>query len=129
MNTIYITKNDHKKLTDFVYSKNQLNDYDRALAAELTRAKILSSKTIPEDIVSMNSLVSFTDVQTGDDFSFWLVFPADADFEKNKISVVSPIGCALLGSKIGDLVIIETPAGQKKVKIKKILRQSETVGK
>ena len=66
---------------------------------------------------------------TGDDFSFWLVFPADADFEKNKISVVSPIGCALLGSKIGDLVIIETPAGQKKVKIKKILRQSETVGK
>lgn len=128
MNKIYITKNDHKKLVDLISEKWPNDDYDQALLAELNRAEIVESASIPPDVITMNSLINFTDMQNSESFKYWLVFPEEADIAQNKISVLSPIGCALLGYKIGDIIDLKIPAGQKQLKVEKILHQPEAAG-
>lgn len=128
MNKIYITKNDHKKLVDLISEKWPNDDYDQALLAELNRAEIVESASIPPDVITMNSLINFTDMQNSESFEYWLVFPEEANVAQNKISVLSPIGCALLGYKIGDIIDLKIPAGQKQLKVEKILHQPEAAG-
>lgn len=128
MNKIYITKNDNKKLVDLISDKWPNDDYDQALLAELNRAEIVESVSIPPDVITMNSLINFTDMQNSESFEYWLVFPEEANVAQNKISVLSPIGCALLGYKIGDIIDLKTPAGQKQLKVEKILHQPEAAG-
>ena len=128
MNKIYITKNDHKKLVDLINEKWPNDDYDQALLAELNRAEIVESALIPPDVITMNSLINFTDMQNSESFEYWLVFPEEANVAQNKISVLSPIGCALLGYKIGDIIDLKIPAGQKQLKVEKILHQPEAAG-
>lgn len=128
MDKIFITKNDHKKLIDLINKKWPNDDYDAALLLELQRAEIVEPATIPHDVITMGSLVNFVDVQQKNSFEYWLVFPQDADISKNKISVLSPIGCALLGRKINDIIPIQTPAGEKMFRVEKILHQPEAAG-
>ncbi|HPA25907.1 MAG TPA: nucleoside diphosphate kinase regulator [bacterium] len=128
MNTIYITKKDHKKLVDLI-NKKLINDHnDEALLAELNRAIIVESQAIPNNIITMDSLVVFSDTESNKELEYWLVFPDDADINQRKISVLSPIGCALLGYKIGDTISVNTPKGEKKLKVEKILHQPESCG-
>jgi regulator of nucleoside diphosphate kinase len=67
-------------------------------------------------------------MQNSESFEYWLVFPEEANLAQNKISVLSPIGCALLGYKIGDIIDLKIPAGQKQLKVEKILHQPEAAG-
>ena len=129
MENIYITRNDHKKLTDLIIEKRTQTDDIKELSKELERSIIVESEKIPNDVITMNSLVIFSNVDSGGELKYQLVFPNDADITQNKISVLSPIGCALLGYKIGDVVPIKTPKGEKKYRIKKILYQPEAEGK
>jgi len=126
MDKIYITKNDYDKLIDLINKKWDIDDNDKALLLELKRAEIVEPNKIPEDVITMNSLVSFVDVESKDTLEYRLVFPQDADIEQNKISVLSPIGCALLGYRINNTIALKTPEGERKIKIEKILHQSET---
>jgi regulator of nucleoside diphosphate kinase len=128
MNLIYITRNDRQKLIDLLHAKVSLDDNDQALLSELTRAEIVESKAIPGDVVTMNSLVVFSDIETSKTYEYWLVFPSAVDLNQNKISALSPVGCALLGSKIGAIISFKTPAGQKKLRVEKILHQPEAAG-
>lgn len=128
MNLIYITRNDHKKLIDLLHAKASFDADDQALLSELARAEIVEPKAIPGDVVTMNSLVVFFDIKTAKAYEYWLVFPSDVDLNKNKISALSPIGRALLGSKIGDILSLTTPAGEKKLRVEKILHQPEAAG-
>lgn len=128
MEKIYITKNDHKKLTDLIIEKRVKTDDIKELSKELERAVIVESKEIPNDVITMNSLVLFSNIDSGGELKYKLVFPEDADILQNKISVLSPIGCALLGYKIGDVITIKTPKGDKRYRIEKILYQPEAEG-
>lgn len=128
MDKIYITKNDYEKLKKLLNDKIPQDEYDRILSAELERAEIVGSQKIPSDVITMNSQVEFIDLTSNNELTYWLVFPADADIRQNKISILSPIGCALLGYKIDDLINLTTPAGQKILKVKKILHQPEAEG-
>lgn len=128
MNKIFITKNDHKKLIDLLDKKWPNDDDDKALLLELERAEIVEPEKIPGDVITMNSLVSFTDIESKTRLQYMLVFPQDADISQNKISVLSPIGCALLGYRIGDVITLETPAGERKIKVEQILLQPEAQG-
>lgn len=125
MNTIYITKNDHEKLVELLKDKPYKDEHDRALIAELNRAEIVEPQNIPSDVITMNSLVVFSD-ETITQLEYWLVFPKDSDLVKRKISVLSPIGCALLGYRTGDTISVQTPKGEKKLKVEKILHQPES---
>lgn len=128
MTNIYITKNDHKKLIKLINEKLPDNDSARSLLSELKRAEIVEPEKIPANIITMNSLVNFIDVDSGTELEYWLVFPEDADIAQRKISVISPVGCALLGYRVGDIINLKTPSGEKKIKVEKILHQPEAEG-
>jgi len=109
--------------------KNSRNDAEWArieeLEVELNRAIIVDTDKIPPDIVTMNSKVCLRDADTGKDEIYQLVYPEDADIEQNKISILAPIGTAILGYKVGDIIEWKVPAGLRKLKIKKIVYQPE----
>ena len=109
--------------------KNSRNDAEWArieeLEAELNRVIIVDTDKIPPDIVTMNSKVYLRDMDTGKDEFYQLVYPEDADIEQNKISILAPIGTAILGYKVGDVIEWKVPAGVRRLKIKKILYQPE----
>lgn len=128
MDTIYITKADYDKLIDLLKNKYPREDADLVLLSELTRARIVRSEEIPEDIITMNTQVDLIDTETGSGMRLWLVFPKDANLSEGKISVLSPVGCALLGTRVGDDVELRTPAGVKVLKVEKILFQPEAAG-
>ncbi len=77
----------------------------------LVRARIIESSDLPNDKVYILSVVKIKDSKTKESIEYRLVSPEEADFDKNKISVTSPIGKALMGKKAGDVVKIKVPAG------------------
>jgi transcription elongation factor GreA len=92
------------------------------LELTLSRAQILSSEELPNDKVYILSVVKLKDTKTKETIEYRLVSPEEADFEKNKISVTSPIGKALLGRKEGDTVKVKVPAGHLEYKLLEIHR-------
>lgn len=129
MTQIYITRFDHDRLTSLLAKKKPHDDFDKALLAELAKAEIVEPDNIPADVITMNSHIRFTD-EHNNDWDYWLVFPEDIDVEHHKISVLSPIGCALLGYKVGDTVALETPLqGERELLVKEVLRQPEREGR
>jgi len=92
------------------------------LEITLSRTQILSSEELPNDKVYILSVVKLRDTKSKETIEYRLVSPEEADFEKNKISVASPIGKALLGRKEGETVKIKVPAGFLEYKLLEIRR-------
>ncbi len=125
---IYITKNDKERLVELLKEKRLHDKYDEALLQELKRGVIVDSTKIPSNVITMNSQVRLTEIESNSGLTYWLVFPQDSDVSKNKISVFSPIGCGLLGCKVGDIIPIQTPTGEKRLKVEEIIHQPEAEG-
>lgn len=129
---IYITDSDMKRLRVLVSSQEiQNNEYGRLLLnlkSELDRAVVVASEEIPNNVVTMNSQIHLTDLDKDEEIAFTLVFPGKADFEKNRISVLTPVGTAIIGCKVGDIIDFEVPSGRTRLRINKILFQPEAVG-
>ena len=102
--------------------------YLKKLKEELDRATIVEPEEVPPDVVTMNSSVSLVDVMTGEELNYTLVYPEDADLQQGKISVLAPIGTAMLGYRVGDTFTWDTPGGIRAVRVEKILYQPETAG-
>ncbi len=100
-----------------------------ALEAELRHAQIVPAQDIPKDVVTMNSEVVLRDMAAREDLVYTLVFPEEANLDLNRISVLAPIGTAMLGCKKGDAFEWQVPAGCRKLKIKDILFQPEAAGR
>ena len=98
------------------------------LERELGRGRVVPPTGVPRGVVTMNSRVRFRDLGTGEAETYTLVYPADADVEQAKLSVLAPLGAALLGSKAGDVVECGTPGGVRKLKIERVLYQPEAAG-
>jgi transcription elongation factor GreA len=92
------------------------------LEQTLSRARIIESKELPNDKVYILSKVKLKDLKSNEEVSYFLVSPEEADFEKNKISVTSPIGKGLMGKTEGEKIVIPVPAGTLEYKILKISR-------
>ncbi|MFZ1249350.1 MAG: nucleoside diphosphate kinase regulator [Candidatus Saccharimonadales bacterium] len=127
MAAIVITKFDHERLTKLLGLKRPHDEFDRALLAELAKAKIVEPAQVPPDVITMNSKVRFKNEQ-GEALTYWLVFPEDADISNHKMSILSPIGCALIGYKVGDTITLHTPNGSRKLMVEEILHQPEREG-
>jgi regulator of nucleoside diphosphate kinase len=84
------------------------------LEAELKKAKLVSSDDFPDTVVGLNSTVIIKDVKTNRVFSFTIVTPDRANIQQNRISVLAPMGTALLGFQKGQLVRWQVPSGEKK---------------
>ena len=92
------------------------------LEQTLSRARIIESKELPNDKVYILSRVKLKDLKSNETVDFILVSPEEADFDKNKISVTSPLGKGLLGKTEGQSVKIPVPAGSLEYNIIKITR-------
>lgn len=130
--TITLTKIDYERLSQLLQSlrgdKSVDQEYLIFLAKELQRAFISDPKKITPDFVTMNSVVEVLFCESGKKMELRLVYPKQADFGKGLISVLSPMGCALLGYKAGDEVIFRAPKGEQRVLIEKVLYQPEANG-
>ena len=101
-----------------------------ALLAELERAEIVEPNQIPASVVTMNSTVRFRIDSSGEDYSLTLVYPKDIDDTGKKISILAPVGSALLGLSTGDEIEWPSPGGGTiKVRIVEIIYQPEREGK
>lgn len=129
---IYITKNDQRRLNDLLSVASEFNYRDRddlkELEGELKRAHIVDSQKVPANIVTMNSKVKLRDLDTNEENIYTLVFPNDANLDEGKISVVSPIGTAILGYAAENVIEWKVPAGKRHIKIEEILYQPESAG-
>ncbi len=101
----------------------------QALEAELERAEIRPSKEMPDNVVTMNSEVRFRMSSSNEEFTLRLVYPKDADGSAGKISILAPVGGALLGLAQGDEIEWPGPGGgTEKVRIEEIIYQPERSG-
>ena len=82
-----------------------------ALNDELDRAQMCSPQTMPADVVTMNSEVKFRDLSSGEERVRTLVFPAQLTDSNTQLSVLAPVGAALLGLRVGDTIHWELPGG------------------
>jgi regulator of nucleoside diphosphate kinase len=89
---------------------NRLAGHPR-LAAELNKAVVVDSRLVPPDVVTMNSRVLFEDVSTGERRAVTIVFPQQANAARGSISVLAPVGTALLGLAVGQSIVWPFPDG------------------
>lgn len=129
---IYITKNDADKLyllmQEARYSGYRGSPYLKMLAGELERARIVDSQEIPPDVITLNSTAVLRDLETGEEMSYTLVFPESADLAQGKISILAPIGTAMLGFRVGDVFEWDTPGGKRSIKVMRLVFQPEAAG-
>ena len=99
------------------------------LQAELDRADVVAPEEIPPNVVTMNSTVEFSIVETGKSFCLTLVYPRDLDGSADKLSILAPVGSALLGLSVGDELAWPGPGGKAMtVQVKRIVYQPERAG-
>ena len=130
--TIFITEQDRSRLWQLI-TNAKLADYRgskyvEALVGELERAVVVEPKSVPPDVVTMNSRVRLVDLESGETMEYTLVFPQDADLAQGKISVLAPIGTAMLGYRVGDVFSWQVPSGERRIKVEAILYQPEAAG-
>lgn len=99
------------------------------LEAELSRAHIVEPRDIPATVVTMNSTVRFRVATSAEEFTLTLVYPRDMDSSSSKISILAPVGSALLGLSQGDEIEWPKPGGGTlRVRIEEVLYQPERAG-
>lgn len=100
-----------------------------ALEAELARANVVDPKEVPASVVTMNSTVRFQVESSKDEFCLTLVYPKDLDDSGEKISILAPVGSALLGLSEGDEIEWPRPGGGvMRVRITEVTYQPERAG-
>ncbi len=100
-----------------------------ALERHLLDAEITPASHIGPDVVTLNSEVLVTDLDSGERFGFRVVFPRAADSDAGNISVLAPLGMAVLGRRKGEEFTSSVPAGTRRVRVDEIVYQPEREGK
>lgn len=130
MNTesrIFVTDQDFHRLSSLVSQVE--GAWADALEEELGRANVIAQKEMPNNVVTMNSRVQFLDETTGQESEVTLVYPKDADLAAGRISILAPVGIALLGLSVGQSIDWKMPSGVvKKLKVQQVLFQPEAEG-
>jgi regulator of nucleoside diphosphate kinase len=124
---IYLTQNDLDQLLKLVESQPGKR-FDK-LESELVRANVVPREKIPRDVVTMNSRVIFENETTREQREITLVYPGSADIDAGRVSVLVPVGTALLGLRVGQSIDWELPGGEKqRYRIVKVPFQPEAAG-
>ena len=122
--TILITSADMSRLRRLLESALNLFRHDRlyldVLKQELEAAKVVENEELPRDLVTLNSRVHIRDLDTGKEMVCSVVFPKDSYVSADRLSVLEPIGTAVLGRRVGDIFECRVPAGIRRVKLEGI---------
>jgi regulator of nucleoside diphosphate kinase len=105
-------------------SRDELDD----LMWEMQCAAEVQPEEVPPDVVTMNSSVRVSDLDTLRSDLYTIVFPPDANYDEGKISILAPLGTALLGYRVGDVVYWHVPRGIRQLRIDEIVYQPEAAG-
>jgi len=129
---IIVSKDDHDRLEKLFFSgfATAFSDkpYLQSLRGELDVAKIVPPDEIPPDVVTMNSTVRMRGNHSKEVETYTLVYPQDADIAEGKLSVLAPIGTAILGYRAGDTIRWPVPSGVIRFRIEELLFQPERDG-
>ena len=130
---IYITKPDYERLTKLIEIAREREgdanrEYLNRLEEELDRADVVQQKDIPADVITMRSTVHLKDLDSSEELTYRLVFPTEANYDEGKISVLAPIGTAMLGYRRGDVIEWQVPSGVRRLSVEDVLYQPESNG-
>ena len=127
-----MTREDHVQLENLLAGEFAAafgdKPYLQSLRSELDLARVVSPDKVPPNVVTMNSTVRLRQRRANGDETYTLVYPRDADIAKGKLSVLAPIGTAILGYRVGDDVEWQVPSGLIQFTIEKLVFQPERDG-
>ena len=126
---IFITEHDMTRLRSLIELGGVKDKpYLERLAEGLDKAKLVTPKQVPEDVVTMNSVIRVKDLDTDEEKTYRLVFPAKAGAVDNAVSILGPMGTALLGCREGETIELDGPEGKKRLKVVELVYQPERLG-
>lgn len=132
MSNLIINRLDYARIKKCISDAKQFQSISKAeaekLMSELDSANIVEPEEIPSNVVTMNSIVRLSFLNTRKQVQFQIVYPNKANFSENKISIFSPIATALIGYKVGDEIQWIVPAGLTNIRIDEIVYQPEAAG-
>ena len=130
-NKLTMTAADFDRLNHLVESPQYRVSHAALLATlkqELDRSEVVPPNSVPRGVVTMHSRVRVRDLKGGDTETYTLVYPDEADIDDGKLSVLAPLGAALLGTRAGRVVEVAAPGGPRRVKVERVLYQPEAAG-
>ncbi|AKQ47015.1 GreA/GreB family elongation factor [Rufibacter radiotolerans] len=130
MNSVFLTEQDYERLHLLVQAQRSVGPAAlvEGLCKELRTATLLPAKQVPVDVVTMNSQVRLREKKSGTVMDLTLVYPKNADVTTRKISVLAPVGFAILGRQVGQEVECPAPRGTLRYQIEQVIYQPEAAG-
>lgn len=130
--SIIITLADRQRLGTLIEKATRVGLVERRylddLEHELERATTVAPEDVPPDVITMNSTARLRDLDTKEEFDYTLVYPPEADAEAQRISILAPVGTALLGYRVGNVIEWPIPAGTVRLKVEEVTYQPERAG-
>jgi regulator of nucleoside diphosphate kinase len=122
--TILLTEDTKNRLEHLLESARHFMHPEPAHLSELEEvldsAETIAPGNMPADVATVNSTVCITDMDSHNQKVFTLVFPRDANSSENKLSVLTPLGAALLGHRPGDLIRAQVPGGLRRLRVEHV---------
>jgi regulator of nucleoside diphosphate kinase len=132
MNRIILNKNDYSRIQqciDIAKREKTIGANEaQNLLNELHSALIVHPPEIPEDVVTMNSIVRIRFLNSDKSIQFRIVYPDQSNIKENKISIFSPVATALIGYRVSDEIEWIVPSGLTRIRIDEIVYQPEAAG-
>jgi regulator of nucleoside diphosphate kinase len=132
MAKLILNRLDYLRIKKAIDNAKQVKSINAAeaekLLNELDSASIVEPEEVPSNVVTMNSEVKISFLNTSKQVIFRIVYPGEANLKLNRISIFSPIATALIGYRVGDEVEWIVPAGLTKIRIDEIIYQPEASG-
>lgn len=132
MNRIILTRPDYSRIQKCIdmakRSKTIGINEAEILLNELHSASIVEPQEVPGDVVTMNTIVRISFLNSNKTIQFRIVYPDAANIKENKISIFSPVATALIGYKVSDEIEWIVPSGLTKIRIDEIVYQPEAAG-
>jgi regulator of nucleoside diphosphate kinase len=126
---IYLTVADMNRLEMLIEGYRLGGRGDRrnldTLAEELERAVVVDASDLPPDVVTLGSHVSLVDLDAREKLAFTVVLPAKANFDEGRVSVLAPLGTAVLGYRADDYIEWEVPGGRRRLQLEHVAQQWE----
>ncbi len=128
-NRIIMNEEDHQRLTELMERTPQEHrEHYQDLRRKLESARCLDATEIPADVVTMGSTAVLRELDSDDIWTFTLAYPAEANIDEDRISILSPVGTAIIGQRVGDVVDWPVPSGTVKIRIEDLIGQPEAAG-
>ncbi|MGB7160116.1 MAG: nucleoside diphosphate kinase regulator [Tepidisphaeraceae bacterium] len=127
-----ITHTDHRRLRSLVdhglASEDGKTEHLAALRQRVGRARFVNPKEIPRNVVTMNSQVVLRNLDSGDRLTCTLAYPSEARTSRRHVSVARPLGTAMLGKRVGQIIRWPGGANDRRLRIQTVLYQPEAAG-